>query len=84
MNAQSLEIEDIEHFEGGVNTEGPHQSGWSYGFAENLSAEEYARRQGIQPLTNIASLYGPGEPEDWQGFDEALAAWRTPLQSREQ
>src|SRR6267378_761462 len=22
-------------------------------------------------------LYGPGEPEDWQGFDEALASWRT-------
>ena len=74
MSVQSLEIDDIEHFDGGVHTEGPHQSEWRYSFAKNLSADEYARRQGIQPLTNIASLYGPGEPEDWQGFDEALAA----------
>ena len=50
-------------------------STWSYGFWESPSAEEYARRQGVKPVTDIATLYGPGEPQDWQGFDKALERW---------
>jgi len=76
-NTQSLEIEDIEQFEEGIDVARANKSGWAYSFAENVSAEEYARRQGVQPVNNIALLYGSGEPEDWQGFDEALEAWRT-------
>ncbi len=53
----------------------PQASTWTYGFWESPSAEEYARRQGVQPVTNIATLYGPGEPQDWEGFDEALERW---------
>jgi hypothetical protein len=72
-----LEIADIERVDEPVGAEAAHESGWSYGFWENLSAAEYAQRQGVQPVTNIASLYGAGKPEDWQGFDEALETWRT-------
>jgi hypothetical protein len=46
------------------------------GFWENLSAEELARRQGVKPVESLADLYWPYGPEDWEGFDEALAQWR--------
>ena len=73
----SLEIADVERLEEPLDAGRPTKAGWGYGFWENLSAEEYARRQGVQPMTNIALLYGGGKPEDWQGFDEALESWRT-------
>ena len=72
----NLEIADIGRLEEPLDA-GPNKAGWGYSFCENLSAEEYARRQGIQPTTNIALLYGAGNPEDWQGFDEVLESWRT-------
>jgi hypothetical protein len=71
-----LEIADIERIEEPAGAAAAHETGWSYSFWENVSAEEYAQRQGVQPVTNIASLYGPGEPEDWLGFDEAVESWR--------
>lgn len=43
---------------------------------DNLSAEELARRQYVKPVTDVASLCGPGRPEDWEGFDNALERWR--------
>ena len=46
------------------------------GFLDNLSAEELARRQGVQPVARVEDLYGHGDPADWDGFDEALAQWR--------
>ena len=46
------------------------------GFWDNLSAEELAQRQGVQPVTDAAALYGGGDPADWEGFDEALEEWR--------
>lgn len=46
------------------------------GFFDNLSAEELARRQGVQPVARVEDLYGHGDPADWEGFDEALALWR--------
>jgi hypothetical protein len=51
---------------------------WSYAFWENLSAEQYAERQGGRPIEQAESLYGAGQTDDWQGFDEALEDWRTP------
>lgn len=71
-----LEIADIERVEEPTLTTA-HDTGWRYDFWENLSAQEYARRQGVQPVTNIKSLYGAGEPSDWEGFDTALEHWRT-------
>jgi len=44
---------------------------------DNLSAEELARRQGVKPVTDVKELYGPGDPADWEGFDEALEQWRS-------
>jgi hypothetical protein len=53
---------------------------WRYSFWENISAEEYANRQGVRPVEDIQSLYGSGEqPEDWAGFDEALEHWRAQM-----
>lgn len=50
---------------------------WRYGFWENISADEYAARQGVRPVEDVQVLYGSGEePEDWAGFDEALEEWR--------
>jgi hypothetical protein len=43
---------------------------------DNLSAEELARRQGIAPAMEAASLYGEGDPADWEGFDEVIEEWR--------
>jgi hypothetical protein len=70
-----LEIADIERVDEPAGQSAAQASTWTYGFWESPSAEEYARRQGVQPVTNIASLYGPGEPQDWEGFDEALERW---------
>jgi hypothetical protein len=47
-------------------------------FYDNLSAEELARRQGINPAESVEQLYGTGDPADWEGFDEALEEWRSP------
>ena len=46
------------------------------GFRDNLSAQELARRQGVVPVDRTEYLYGEGDPEDWEGFDDALAQWR--------
>jgi hypothetical protein len=70
-----LEIADIERVEEAAGAQ-MQETGWSYSFWENPSAEEYARRQGVQPVANIASLYGLAEPEDWEGFDAAVERWR--------
>ncbi len=73
-----LELSDIERIEVPTDAMAVREAGpaWSYNFWESPSAQEYARRQGVQPVTNIATLYGPGEAEDWEGFDEALERWR--------
>lgn len=47
------------------------------GFWDNLSAEDLAARQGVQPAKSVEELYGSGSPEDWDGFDEALEQWRS-------
>jgi hypothetical protein len=70
-----LEIADIERVDEPPGASAVQEAAWSYGFWENPSAEEYARRQGVQPVTEIASLYGSGEAQDWEGFDEALERW---------
>ena len=70
-----LEIADIEPVDEPTGAFTPQSSTWTYSFWESPSAEEYARRQGIEPVKNIATLYGSGEPQDWQGFDEALERW---------
>jgi hypothetical protein len=49
---------------------------WVADYRENLSALEYARRQGVQPLSNFAAIFGAGAAEDWDGFDEAVERWR--------
>jgi len=49
---------------------------WAYDFWGSPSAEEYARRQGTPVPSDPSQLYGPGEPADWAGFDEALERWR--------
>lgn len=74
-----LELSDIESIETPVEAMGAQESGqaWSYNFLESPSAGEYALRQGVQPMMNIATLYGPGESEDWEGFDETLERWRS-------
>jgi hypothetical protein len=52
------------------------EQGWTYSFKENLSAEDYAKRQGGPKIRCAHELYGEGDPEDWKGFDEALERWR--------
>jgi hypothetical protein len=42
----------------------------------DLLAEEYARRQGVQSVSNFSALFGVGQAEDWDGFDKALEQWR--------
>jgi hypothetical protein len=49
---------------------------WSYDYWENLPAAEYARRQGVQPVSDFSVLFGAGQAEDWEGFDEAVERWR--------
>lgn len=49
---------------------------WTYDYWENLPAAEYARRQGVQPVSNFAALFGVGSAEDWEGFDDAVERWR--------
>jgi hypothetical protein len=74
---QYLEVTDIEPVEDpGALKSTFEEPNWSYSFWENPSAEEYARRQGVEPLTDRATLYGSGDPRDWEGFDEALEEWR--------
>jgi len=48
---------------------------WSYDYWENLTAADYARRQGVQPVSDFSILFGAGVPEDWEGFDEAVERW---------
>jgi hypothetical protein len=75
---QYLDITDIEPVEEATLGRTPKETEWIYSFWENPTAEEYARRQGVQPVADAARLYGTGEPEDWEGFDEALQEWRMP------
>lgn len=49
---------------------------WAYDYWENLPAAEYARRQGVQPVTDFSTLFGAGVAEDWEGFDDAVERWR--------
>jgi hypothetical protein len=53
------------------------------GFWDNLSAEEFARRQGVKPVERPEDLYGGGDPADWEGFEESLAQDRR-IQSKAQ
>ena len=48
---------------------------WTYDYWENLPAAEYARRQGVQPVSDFSVLFGAGGAEDWEGFDEAVERW---------
>jgi len=49
---------------------------WTYNFWENPSAEEYASRQGVKPITNFSTIFGAGKDEDWDGFEDELKKWR--------
>lgn len=49
---------------------------WTYDYWENLPAAEYARRQGVQPVSDFSVIFGAGAAEDWEGFDEAVERWR--------
>jgi len=71
-----LELSDIEPVETPAEIS-VQEGGWTYDFWENLTAEEYARRQGVSPVTDVSQLYGNFDPEDWDGFDEALEQWRS-------
>jgi hypothetical protein len=71
-----LELSDIEPVETPAEISA-QQGGWTYDFWENLTAEEYARRQGVTPVTDVSQLYGNFDPGDWEGFDEALEQWRS-------
>lgn len=43
----------------------------------NKTAEDYAREQGVKPVTDISALYGGWPPECVNdGFEEALKQWR--------
>jgi hypothetical protein len=46
------------------------------GFWDNLTAEEFAQRQGVKPVTDLSELAWPFGPEDWEGFEEAVDEWR--------
>jgi len=45
-------------------------------FYSNLSADELARRQGVAPVADLELLAWPFSAEDWEGFEEAVDAWR--------
>lgn len=72
-----FELTDIERVEVPSDAMAIQEAGWIYDFWESLTAEEYARRQGVTPVADTAILYGEFAPEDWEGFDEALESWRT-------
>jgi hypothetical protein len=57
---------------GASEREGPRFGG----FYENLSAAEHAARQGVKPIANLDELAWPGDPADWEGFEEAVNEWR--------
>ncbi len=46
------------------------------GFWENLTAEEFAKRQDVKPITDFSELAWPFGPQDWEGFEEAVDEWR--------
>ena len=46
------------------------------GFWDNLSAAEFAQRQGVKPVSDLSELAWPFGPEDWEGFEEAVDQWR--------
>lgn len=73
-----LDISDIERIEPSATLTAVAEGGprWSYEFWESPSAEEYARRQGTRPISDVSALYGPGDPSDWDGFDTAVERWR--------
>ena len=50
---------------------------WTYDYWENLPAAEYARRQGVQPVSDFSALFGAGRAEDWEGFEEAVELWHS-------
>ncbi len=72
-----LELTDIERVEAPSDAMSVQEEGWTYDFWESLTAEEYARRQGVTPVADTAILYGEFAPDAWEGFDEALESWRT-------
>jgi len=76
-----LELTDIERVEASSDTTAVQETGWTYAFWESLTAEEYAQRQGVTPVTDTGILYGEFEPRDWDGFDDALESWRTAQQA---
>lgn len=45
-------------------------------FWQPMTAQDYARQQGIPPVTRVEDILGPGNAADWEGFDEALETWR--------
>lgn len=69
-----VDIEQIDALSAPASAEAG--SAWTYDYLENLSATEYARRQGITPLTDFSVLFGAGATDDWEGFEEALERWR--------
>lgn len=45
-------------------------------FWDNLTAEEFAKRQEVKPIAGWSELAWPFAPEDWDGFEEAVDEWR--------
>jgi hypothetical protein len=46
------------------------------GFFENLTADELAKRQGVNLISDTTSLAWTGDLEDWEGFEESVEQWR--------
>lgn len=46
-------------------------------FWSDLSASRIATLQRIPVTQSGDEFYGPGSSEDWEGFDESLAQWRS-------
>jgi hypothetical protein len=46
------------------------------GFWDNLTADEFAGRQGVKPVADSSHLAWPFGPQDWEGFEEAVDEWR--------
>ncbi len=71
-----IDLTDIEPLEAAESHATAISPGWGYDFWEDLSAEEYAARQGVKAVESAQSLYGSGNAEDWEGFEDALERWR--------
>lgn len=45
-------------------------------FGTTSPPRNWPKRQGVSAVHDVSELYGKGDPEDCEGFDEALEEWR--------